>query len=57
MASKSTATQDGPQYTEKYNPVKSLLISQPKPEEKSPYYELEQKMESQDRLEAIYSGG
>ncbi|HMT52725.1 MAG TPA: uroporphyrinogen-III synthase [Saprospiraceae bacterium] len=43
MASKSTATQDGPQYTEKYNPVKSLLISQPKPEEKSPYYELEQK--------------
>lgn len=31
------------QYVEKYNPVKSLLISQPKPVDKSPYYELEQK--------------
>ena len=30
-------------YVEKYNPVKSLLISQPKPVDKSPYYELEQK--------------
>jgi len=43
MSSKSTATQASPQYVEKYNPVKSLLISQPKPEEKSPYYDLEQK--------------
>lgn len=43
MASKSTATQKETQYTEKYLPVKSLLISQPKPEEKSPYYEMEQK--------------
>jgi uroporphyrinogen-III synthase len=43
MASKSTATQASPQYVERFNPVKSLLISQPKPEEKSPYYDLEQK--------------
>jgi len=43
MASKSTATQIGTQYTEKYNPVKLLLISQPKPEDKSPYFDMEQK--------------
>lgn len=43
MASKSSATVIGSQYIEKYNPVKSLLISQPKPEDKSPYYDLEQK--------------
>jgi uroporphyrinogen-III synthase len=30
-------------YSEKFLPVKSLLISQPKPEDKSPYYEVEQK--------------
>jgi uroporphyrinogen-III synthase len=43
MANKSTAIQAGTQYVEKYNPVKSLLISQPKPEDKSPYYDLELK--------------
>ena len=43
MANKGTATQAGTQYVEKYGPVKSMLISQPKPEDKSPYYELEQK--------------
>ena len=43
MASKSTALQASTQVEEKYNPVKSLLISQPKPEDKSPYYELELK--------------
>lgn len=43
MAIKSTASQASTQYIEKYNPVKSLLISQPKPEDKSPYYELELK--------------
>jgi uroporphyrinogen-III synthase len=43
MASKSTATQVEAQYIEKYNPVKSLLISQPKPEDKSPYFDMEQK--------------
>ena len=43
MASKSTASQVEAQYIEKYNPVKSLLISQPKPEDKSPYFDMEQK--------------
>jgi uroporphyrinogen-III synthase len=43
MATKGTASQTEPQYAEKYNPVTSLLISQPKPEEKSPYYEMELK--------------
>jgi uroporphyrinogen-III synthase len=43
MASKSTASQVETTYIEKFSPVKSLLISQPKPEDKSPYYELEQK--------------
>jgi uroporphyrinogen-III synthase len=31
------------QYVEQHKPVKSILISQPKPEDKSPYYEVEQK--------------
>ncbi len=35
--------QETAEYTEKYLPVKSLLISQPKPEEKSPYYDMELK--------------
>ncbi|MFZ1749354.1 MAG: uroporphyrinogen-III synthase [Saprospiraceae bacterium] len=43
MASKSMASKVEPKYIEKFNPVKSLLISQPKPEDKSPYYDLEQK--------------
>ena len=43
MATKGTASQTEPQYAEKYNPVTSLLISQPKPEEKSPYYDMELK--------------
>ena len=41
MASKSSASRIEAQYIEKYLPVKSLLISQPRPEDKSPYYELE----------------
>ena len=43
MANKSSASQTVAKYEEKYGPVKSLLISQPKPEDKSPYYEMEQK--------------
>ena len=43
MATKGTASQTEPQYAEKYNTVTSLLISQPKPEEKSPYYDMELK--------------
>jgi uroporphyrinogen-III synthase len=43
MATKGTAVQSEPNYSEKYKPVKSLLISQPKPEDKSPYFDLEQK--------------
>jgi len=43
MANKSIATQSNPQVIEAYTPVKSLLISQPKPEDKSPYFELEEK--------------
>jgi uroporphyrinogen-III synthase len=43
MASKGMTLQETAEYTEKYLPVKSLLISQPKPEEKSPYYDMELK--------------
>lgn len=43
MATKSTASQTEPQNVEKFLAVKSILISQPKPEEKSPYYDLETK--------------
>jgi len=43
MASKSMAGEANLQYVEKYMPVRSLLISQPKPEDKSPFYDLEQK--------------
>jgi uroporphyrinogen-III synthase len=43
MASKSSASQIEALYVEKYNTVKSLLISQPKPEDKSPYYDMELK--------------
>ncbi len=43
MATKGTASQTEPQNAEKYNLVTSLLISQPKPEEKSPYYDMELK--------------
>ena len=43
MASKSSASQIESHYVEKYNTVKSLLISQPKPEDKSPYYDMELK--------------
>ncbi len=43
MASKSSASPIEAQYIEKYNTVKSLLISQPKPEDKSPYYDMELK--------------
>ena len=44
MASKGMTLQETAEYTEKYLPVKSLLISQPKPEEKSPYYDMELKL-------------
>jgi uroporphyrinogen-III synthase len=43
MASKGIALQESAEYIEKYLPVKSLLISQPKPEDKSPYYDMELK--------------
>ncbi|MEZ4910708.1 MAG: uroporphyrinogen-III synthase [Saprospiraceae bacterium] len=43
MTTKSSASANALTYIEQYNPVKSLLISQPKPEDKSPYYDLEQK--------------
>jgi uroporphyrinogen-III synthase len=43
MASKGMTLQETAEYTEKYLPVKSLLISQPKPEDKSPYYDMELK--------------
>ncbi len=43
MTSKSKASEEKAKFTEEYLPVKSILISQQKPEEKSPYYELEQK--------------
>lgn len=43
MTTKSSASANVLTYVEQYNPVKSLLISQPKPEDKSPYYDLEQK--------------
>ncbi len=41
MATKGTASQTEPQNAERYSPVTSLLISQPKPEDKSPYYDME----------------
>jgi len=44
MAIKGNVSKDGSQQVaENYTPVKTLLISQPKPVEKSPYYELEEK--------------
>ncbi len=43
MTSKSKATESKTKYEEMYMPVKSILISQQKPEDKSPYYDLEQK--------------
>ena len=43
MATKGTATQSEHLTIEKYIPVKSILVSQPKPDDRSPYFELEQK--------------
>lgn len=43
MTSISKTSSETPNYEEKYLPVKSILISQQKPEDKSPYYDLEQK--------------
>ncbi len=43
MTSKGKASSETPEYVEKYLPVKSILISQQKPEDKSPYNDLEQK--------------
>lgn len=43
MTTKSKASEDRSKYVEKYMPVKTILISQQKPEDKSPYYDLEEK--------------
>lgn len=42
MASKSTSTATQTTHEESYKPVKTILVSQPKPE-RSPYYDLEKK--------------
>jgi len=42
MASRSTTSADKSAYQEKYKKVKTILVSQPKPE-RSPYYDLEKK--------------
>lgn len=43
MGGKTKSMGDIGSYVETYSPVKSILISQPKPEEKSPYFNLEEK--------------
>lgn len=42
MASSSSASQPEQNYVEKYKKIKTILVSQPKPE-RSPYYDLEKK--------------
>lgn len=42
MASRSTTSTEGNAYKEEYKKVRTILVSQPKPE-RSPYYELEKK--------------
>jgi|GEM_PF-5034546 len=42
MASKSTTTAPQPTQQDSYKKIKTILVSQPKPE-RSPYYDLEEK--------------
>jgi uroporphyrinogen-III synthase len=42
MATRSTASKTKTQYVEEYKPIKTILVSQPKPE-RSPYYDIEKK--------------
>ncbi|HMS98386.1 MAG TPA: uroporphyrinogen-III synthase [Saprospiraceae bacterium] len=42
MATRSTASKTKVKYTEEYRPIKTILVSQPKPE-RSPYYDIEKK--------------
>lgn len=42
MATRSTASKTKTQYIEDYKPIKTILVSQPKPE-RSPYYDIEKK--------------
>jgi uroporphyrinogen-III synthase len=42
MATRSTASKTKTQYSEEYRPIKTILVSQPKPE-RSPYYDIEKK--------------
>jgi uroporphyrinogen-III synthase len=43
MSTNGSSSQAEQHFEEKYLPVKSILISQPKPDDKSPYFEVEQK--------------
>jgi uroporphyrinogen-III synthase len=43
MSTNGSSSQAEQKFTEQYLPVKSILISQAKPEDKSPYFEVEQK--------------
>ncbi len=43
MSTNGSSSQAEQKYIEQYLPVKSILMSMPKPEDKSPYYEVEQK--------------
>jgi uroporphyrinogen-III synthase len=42
MATRSTASKTKTQYVEEFKPIKTILVSQPKPE-RSPYYDIEKK--------------
>ena len=42
MATKSTASKSKVKYVEEFRPIKTILVSQPKPE-RSPYYDIEKK--------------
>lgn len=42
MATRSTASKSKVKYVEEYRPIKTILVSQPKPE-RSPYYDIEKK--------------
>jgi uroporphyrinogen-III synthase len=42
MATRSTASKTKTKYIEEYRPIKTILVSQPKPE-RSPYYDIEKK--------------
>lgn len=43
MSTNGNLSASAQEYVEKYQKVKTLLISQPKPVDKSPYYDLEEK--------------